>query len=77
VEVGTHAGHITYIIGDNGRVAGVVFGYAGFDFTDKISAYVGRLGEYTAADTGKNDHHRETNIKDYHSLHSCCRWSHF
>ena len=39
-DIGTHAGYVPYVIphvvSNNGRVARVVFGNAGFNFTDQI-----------------------------------------
>ena len=53
-EVGAHASHVADVVadvvGDHGRVAGVVLRNASFDFSDQVSADVGRLGEDPAAD---------------------------
>ena len=57
VEVGAHAGHVTdivaHIVGDDGRVARVILGDAGFNFADQVGADVGRFGEDAAAHTGE------------------------
>ena len=57
VKVGAHAGHVAHVVahvvGDCGRVALVVFGNAGFDFTDQVGADVGGLGEDAAAHAGE------------------------
>ena len=53
-QVGGHAGAVAHVVadvvGDGGRVAGVVLGDAGFDLADQVGADVGRLGEDAAAD---------------------------
>ena len=53
-EVGRHARAVAdvvaHVVGDGGRVAGVVLGDAGFDLADEVGADVGRLGEDAAAD---------------------------
>jgi hypothetical protein len=45
-EVGAHACHVAYVIADvvgyDGGIARVVFGYAGFYLADEVRAYVGR-----------------------------------
>ena len=53
-EVGGHAGAVAHVVahvvGDGGRVAGVVLGDAGLDLAHQVGAHVGRLGEDAAAD---------------------------
>ena len=53
-QVGGHAGAVAdvvaHVVGDGGRVAGVVLGDAGLDLADQVGADVGRLGEDAAAD---------------------------
>ena len=53
-QVGGHAGAVAdvvaHVVGDRGRVAGVVFGDAGLDLADEVGADVGRLGEDAATD---------------------------
>ena len=53
-EVGRHAGAVAdvvaHVVGDGGRIAGVVLGDAGLDLADQVGAHVGRLGEDAAAD---------------------------
>ena len=54
-QVGGHAGAIADVVadvvGDDGRVARIVFGNAGFDLTDEVGADVGGLRVDTAAET--------------------------
>jgi hypothetical protein len=56
-DVGTAAGAVANVVtdevGDDGRVAGVVFGDAGFDFADEVRAYVSGLGVDAAAKLGE------------------------
>ena len=56
-EVGAHAGHVAdvvaHVVGNHGRVAGIVFGDARFDLADQVRADIGRLGVDAATDTGK------------------------
>ena len=53
-QVGGHAGAVAHVVahvvGDGGRVAGVVLGDAGLDLADQVGADVGGLGEDAAAD---------------------------
>ena len=57
-QVGGHAGAVADIvadvIGDDGRVAGVVLGDSGLDLADQVGADVGGLGEDAAAETGED-----------------------
>ena len=63
-EVGGHAGAVTDVVtdvvGDDGRVAGVVLGDAGLDLADEVGAHVGGLGEDAAAETGEDRDERAT-----------------
>jgi hypothetical protein len=63
-EVGAHAGDVADVVadvvGDRGRVAGVVLGDAGLDLADEVGADVGRLGVDAAADTGEQRDGRGT-----------------
>ena len=56
-EVGAAAGAVADVVadevGDDGRVARVVFGDAGFDLADEVGADVGGLGVDTAAELGE------------------------
>ena len=56
-QVGSHTGHITYIIAyivcDDSRVPGVVFRDSGFHFSNQVGAYIGRFGVNSASDTGE------------------------
>ena len=53
-QVGGHAGAVAHVVahvvGDGGRVAGVVLGDARLDLADQVGADVGGLGEDAAAD---------------------------
>ena len=67
-EVGGHTGAVADVVadvvGDRGRVAGVVLGDAGFDLADEVGADVGRLGEDAATDAqeqGDAASHRNRN----------------
>ena len=70
VQVGAHAGHVADIVadvvGDGGRVARVVFGDAGFDFSDQVGADVGRFGEDAAADAGEQGLGRSAHAEGQH-----------
>ena len=61
-EVGTHAGDVADVVadvvGDGGRVAGVVLGNARFDLADEVGADVGGLGVDAAADAGEQGDRR-------------------
>ena len=63
-QVGSHAGAVTHVVsnvvGDNRRVAGIVFRDASFDLADKVSADVGSLGKDAAAQTCEDRHQRRT-----------------
>jgi len=63
-KVGRHAGTVADIvanvIGDHGRIPGVVFRDAGFDLADHVSADIRTLGEDTAAKAGKDRNQRCT-----------------
>ena len=54
-QIGGHAGAVADIVadvvGDDGRVAGVVLGDSGLDLADEVGADVGGLGEDAAAET--------------------------
>jgi hypothetical protein len=57
-QVGGHTGTVAHVVahvvGDGGRVAGIVLGNAGFDLTHQVGTNVGTLGEDTAAQTGED-----------------------
>ncbi len=57
-QVGGHAGAVAdvvaHVVGDGGRVAGVIFRNAGFDLADHVAADVRTLGEDAAAETGED-----------------------
>ncbi len=57
-QVGGHSGAIADIVadvvGDDGRVAGIVLGDSGLDLADEVGADVGGLGEDAAAETGED-----------------------
>ena len=56
-QVGTHAGHVAHVVadvvGDGGRVSGIVFRNAGFHLAHEVRAYVGRLRVDATAHTGE------------------------
>ncbi len=56
-DVRATAGAVAHVIadqvGDDGGVAGVVFGDAGFDFADEVGADIGGLGVDAAAKLGE------------------------
>ena len=56
-QVGAHTCYVAHVVahvvGDGGRVAGVVFGDTCFHLTHEVGAYVGSLRVDTAAHTGK------------------------
>ena len=56
-QVRAHAGYVAHvvahIVGDYGRVAGVVLRNSGFHLTHQVRAHVGRLGVDAAAHTGE------------------------
>ena len=60
-DVRAHAGHVadvvTDVIGDNARVARVVFRDTGFDLAHQVGADVGALGVDAAADTREQRDH--------------------
>ena len=57
-QVGRHAGAVAHVVahvvGDHGRVAGVVLGDPGLDLPDEVGADVGGLGEDAAAEPGED-----------------------
>ncbi len=61
-EVGAHAGDVTdvvaHVVGDDGRIAGIVLGDTGLDLADQVGADVGGLGVDAAADTGEEGDRR-------------------
>ena len=63
-KIGGHAGAVTDVVtdvvGDDGRIAGVVFRDAGFDLADQVSADVGALGENAAAEAREDRDQRAT-----------------
>ncbi len=61
-QVGGHAGAIADVVadvvGDDGRIARIVFRNARFDFTDEVGADVGGFREDTAAETREHGDQR-------------------
>jgi hypothetical protein len=57
IKVSAHTGYVTNVVAnvvsDGSGVARIVFGNAGFSFTNEVSAYIGSLGEDAAANAGK------------------------
>ena len=60
IQVCTHTGYVSHVvahvIGDDGRVAGVILGDARFHLAHKVRAHIGGLGENAAAYTSKQGH---------------------
>ena len=63
-EVGGHAGAVADVVadvvGDDGRVAGIVLGDTGLDLADEVGAHVSGLGEDAAAETSEDRDERTT-----------------
>ena len=61
-QVGRHAGTVADVVadvvGDHGRVAGIVLGDPRLDLADQVGADVGRLGEDAAAEPGEDGDQR-------------------
>ena len=61
-DVGRHAGAVAdvvaHVVGDGGRVAGIVLGDVGLDLADQVGADVGRLGVDAAADAHEQGQQR-------------------
>ena len=61
-QVGGHARAVADIVadivGDDGGVAWIVLGNAGFDLADEVGADVGGLGENSAAETSEDRYQR-------------------
>ncbi len=61
-DVGGHAGAVAHVVahvvGDRGRVAGIVLGDAGLDLAHQVGAHVGRLGVDAAADAHEQGQQR-------------------
>ena len=61
-DVGGHAGAVAdvvaHVVGDGGRVAGIVLGDAGLDLADQVGADVGGLGVNAAADAHEQGQQR-------------------
>ena len=57
-QVGRHAGAVADVVadvvGDHGRVAGIVLGDPRLDLADEVGADVGGLGEDAAAEPGED-----------------------
>ena len=70
VQVGAHAGHVTYVVahvvGDGGGVAGVVLRDVLLDLAHDVGAYVGRLGIDAAAHTGEERLRGSTHAEGEH-----------
>ena len=71
IKIGTHTGNvtyvITYVIGDNCRVTGIILRNTGFNLTYQVSTNVSSFGINTTADTGKQRHGRCTHSESQHS----------
>ena len=59
---------VAHVVGDDGRVAWVIFGDAGFDLAHQVGADVGALGEDAAAETREDRDQRTTEGQADHRL---------
>ena len=70
VKVGAHTGDVTHvvthIVGNGGRVAGIILRDVLLDLAHDVSAHVGRLGIDTAADTGEEGLRRGAHSEGQH-----------
>ena len=70
VEVGTHTGHVTYVVayvvGDSSGVAGIVLGDIVLGLTDQVGTNVRSLGVDTTAYAGKEGLGGRTHTKGKH-----------
>ncbi len=70
IEIGAHTGNvanvIANVIGDDGGVAGVIFGDTGFNFTNEVGADVSGFGVSAATDTGEEGGGRGAHTKGDH-----------
>ncbi len=68
-DVGSTAGAVAYVVadevGDDGGVAGIVFGDAGFDFADEIGTDVGGLGVDASAELCEEGDERGSEAEAY------------
>ena len=66
-QISTHTGNITdvvtNVIGNSGRVTGIIFRDVGFNLTDQISADVGSLGVNAPGDSRKQSDGRGAKAK--------------
>src|SRR5512133_3589619 len=76
-HTGTVADIVAHVVGNHGRVAGVILRNTGLDLTDQVGTDVSALGEDTAAQTGKDGDQRsaETEADQLcdHVLDRCAR----
>ena len=75
-QIGGHAGAIADIIadvvGDGGGIARIVFGNAGFDLADQVTANVGALGEDAAAEPREDRNQRGAEAERHHANRPRC-----
>ena len=71
-NVRTHTGDVTnvvaYIVGNHAWVAGIVFGDAGFDLTNKVGPNVGSFSENTTANTIEKSDERSSHREAFENL---------
>ena len=76
-EVGGHAGAVADVVadvvGDDGGVARIVFGNAGFDFADEVGADVGGLRIDAAAQTREDRDQRTAEREADHRVRATWR----
>ena len=54
---------VTYVVGDNRRVAWIILGDARFNLTDDVSTHIGAFGKDTTAQSCKNGDQRAAKRK--------------
>ena len=72
-QVGAHARDVTHVVthvvGDNGRIARIIFGNTGFDLAHKVSTDVSGLRVDTTADATKESNGRTAKAEARQDLH--------
>ncbi len=71
-QVGGHAGAVAdvvaHVVGDGGRIAGIVFRDTGFNLADHVAADVRTLGEDAAAKTGEDRDQRRAEAERHQGV---------
>jgi len=72
-QVGGHTGAVadvvTDVVGNDGRIARVIFRDSGLDLADQVGTDIGTLGENTSAETGEDGNQRAAEGQADHRLH--------